>query len=84
MKRIINEKRGYTNDELRSKAIMVLKLLGIERSETNILIMVDKLIDMITLTKSGIIFRDMGKLMEHKKVKKIIITESQYKMLTGS
>jgi len=60
MKRRLDERIGYTIDELRLKSISVLKSLGIELSETNILIMVDKLVEVINLTKSGVVMRDMG------------------------
>lgn len=63
-KQIITEKRGYTISELRSKAIMTLKMLGIERSEENILFMVDKLIDIIKMTNSGVLLNDMGKFKD--------------------
>jgi hypothetical protein len=63
-KQIITEKRGYTINELRAKAIMTLKMLGIERSEENILFMVDKLIDIIKMTNSGVLLNDMGKFKD--------------------
>jgi hypothetical protein len=70
-KRILTEKRGYTIDELRSKAIMTLKMLGVELSEENILFMVDKLIDIIKMTKSGVILNNMGRKITESDINRI-------------
>ncbi|NIP29320.1 MAG: hypothetical protein GTN59_01730 [Candidatus Dadabacteria bacterium] len=78
-KRILTEKRGYTIDELRSKAIMTLKMLGVELSEENILFMVDKLIDIIKMTKSGVILNNMGRVRDEN-IRKI--TESDINRIT--
>jgi hypothetical protein len=62
MKRRLDERRGYTIGELRRMSISVLKSLGIEMVETNILLMMDKFVEVIDLTKSGVVMRDMGSI----------------------
>jgi len=79
MKRRLVERRGYTIDELRRKSQSVLKSLGIEMSETNILIMFDKLVDVINLTKSGVVMRDMGSVDKDTKYYKL--TESDLRRI---
>jgi hypothetical protein len=79
MKRRLDERRGYTIDELRRKSQAVLKSLGIEMSETNILIMFDKLVDVINLTKSGVVMRDMGSVDKDTKYYKL--TESDLRRI---
>ncbi len=79
MKRRLDERRGYTIDELRRKSQSVLKSLGIELSETNILIMMDKLVEVINLTKSGVIMRDMGSV--DKDTKHFKLTESDLRRI---
>jgi len=79
MKRRLDERRGYTIDELRRKSQSVLKSLGIEMSETNILIMFDKLVDVINLTKSGVVMRDMGSVDKDTKYYKL--TESDLRRI---
>lgn len=74
MKRRIDEKRGFTMDELRVKSMTVLRSLGIEVTEINILIMADKLAEVINLTKSGVVIRDMGSV--DKDTKYFKLTES--------
>jgi hypothetical protein len=79
MKSRLDERRGYTIDELRRKSQAVLKSLGIEMSETNILIMFDKLVDVINLTKSGVVMRDMGSVDKDTKYYKL--TESDLRRI---
>lgn len=79
MKSRLDERRGYTIDELRRKSQSVLKSLGIEMSETNILIMFDKLVDVINLTKSGVVMRDMGSVDKDTKYYKL--TESDLRRI---
>ena len=79
MKRRLDERRGYPIDELRRKSQAVLKSLGIEMSETNILIMFDKLVDVINLTKSGVVMRDMGSVDKDTKYYKL--TESDLRRI---
>jgi len=57
----------------------MLKSLGIELSETNILIMMDKLVEVINLTKSGVIMRDMGSV--DKDTKYFKLTESDLRRI---
>lgn len=71
MKTRLDERRGYTIDELRRKSMTTLKSLGIEITETNILLMMDKLVDVIALTKSGVILRDMGDIDKDTKYYKL-------------
>lgn len=71
MKIRLNERRGYTIDELRRKSMTTLKSLGIEITETNILLMMDKFVDVIALTKSGVILRDMGDIDKDTKYYKL-------------
>ena len=79
MKRRLDERRVYTIDELRRKSQYLLKSLGIELSETNILIMMDKLVEVINLTKSGVIMRDMGSV--DKDTKYFKLTESDLRRI---
>jgi hypothetical protein len=79
MRRRLDERRGYTIDELRIKSISLLKSLGIEITETNILIMIDKLVEIINLTKSGVIMRDMGGI--NKDTKYFKLTESDLRRI---
>jgi len=79
MKRRLDERRGYTIDELRMKSLSMLKSLGIELSETNILIMMDKLVEVINLTKSGVVMRDMGSIEDDTKYYKL--TESDLRRI---
>jgi len=79
MKSRLDERRGYTIDELRMKSLSMLKSLGIELSETNILIMMDKLVEVINLTKSGVILRDMGSVDKDTKYYKL--TESDLRRI---
>jgi len=79
MKRRLDERRGYTIDELRLKSLSTLKSLGIELSETNILIMMDKLVEVINLTKSGVVMRDMGSV--DKDTKYFKLTESDLRRI---
>lgn len=71
MKTRLDERRGYTIDELRRKSMTTLKSLGIEITETNILLMMDKFVDVIALTKSGVILRDMGDIDKDTKYYKL-------------
>ena len=79
MKRRIDEKRGFTMDELRVKSMTVLRSLGIEVTEINILIMADKLAEVINLTKSGVVMRDMGSV--DKDTKYFKLTESDLRRI---
>ena len=79
MKSRLDERRGYTIDELRMKSLSMLKSLGIEMTETNILIMMDKLVEVIGLTKSGVVMRDMGSIDKDTKYYKL--TESDLRRI---
>jgi hypothetical protein len=79
MKRRLDERRGYTIGELRRMSMSVLKSLGIEMTETNILLMMDKFVEVIGLTKSGVVMRDMGSIDKDTKYYKL--TESDLRRI---
>jgi GNAT superfamily N-acetyltransferase len=57
---LMNEARGFTNQELRKKAIHLLKSLGIPTDDKNILPTMDKIKDLILSTNAGVIFENQN------------------------
>jgi len=89
MKNLLNERRGHTIHSLREYAIVLLRFLGIERTDENILIMVDKIIDILVEMKPSDVVFDVGGEIHPKtrlphmreSKRKIKITETQLKNL---
>ena len=70
MKKLLNERRAHTIHSLREYAIVVLRFLGIERTDENIMVMVDKLIDILVEMKpSDVVLDREGKI--HPRTKDI-------------
>ena len=89
MKKLLNERRAHTIHSLREYAIVVLRFLGIERTDENIMFMVDKLIDVLVEMKpSDVVLDKEGKIQPRTKIpyireskRKIRVSESQFKRL---
>lgn len=89
MKKLLNERRAHTIHSLREYAIVLLRFLGIERTDENIMVMVDKLIDiLVELKPSDVILDREGKIHPRTKIshmreskRKIRVSESQFKRL---
>jgi hypothetical protein len=89
MKKLLNERRAHTIHSLREYAIVVLRFLGIERTDENIMVMVDKLIDILVEMKpSDVVLDREGKIHPRTKIshmreskRKIRVSESQFNRL---
>jgi hypothetical protein len=89
MKNLLNERRGHTIHSLREYAIVLLRFLGIERTDENILIMVDKIIDILVEMKPSDVVFDIGGEIHPKprlphmreSKRKIRVSESQFNRL---
>ena len=80
MKKLLNERRAHTFQSLREYAIVVLRFLGVERTDENILMMVDKLIDILIETKStDVVLNPKGGV--HNRFKNNDISESDIKRI---
>ena len=76
MKTLLNERRAHRIHSLREYAIVVLRFLGVERTDENIMLMVDKLIDiLIELKPSDVVFDERGNI--HPRTKIPYIRESK-------
>jgi len=89
MKTLLNERRAHTIQSLREYAIVVLRFLGVERTDENIMVMVDKLIDILVEMKpSDVVFDESGEIHHRTKIpymreskRKIRVSESQFNRL---